>query len=255
MRQISFVVKFVFAAVCCCSFAYGQDSNHVQYAKTDSSSQQSALNNALNYFYASLGKQSPLYNGTEYYFYDPIIKGSAYFLDVKAFTPGSVYYNGALYKNVPMLYDTYSDKVVVLLYNHFSKFSLVNEKVKSFDFLEHHFININADTLNNNSVIRSGFYDEVYGGKTQVLVRWTKDIQISTGGVLGPESYFNPTKHYYIRKANVYYTVTGKGSLIDILRDKKKEVQQYIKANKIKFRQDPEEAMVKIASYYDHLIN
>src|SRR6185437_6676913 len=254
MKKISLLVKFVFLAVWCCSFAYGQEGSRAQFARADSSSQQNAFNNALTYFYASVGKQSQLYNGTEYYFYDPIIKGTAYFLDVKAFTAGSVYYNGTLYKNVPMLYDTYSDKVVVLLYNHFSKFSLVNEKVKSFDFLDHHFVNINADTLNNNSVIKSGFYDELYDGKTQVLVRWSKDIQTSTGGQTN-ESYFNAKKEYFIRKKNIYYSFSGKGSFLSILKDKKKELQQYIKANQINFRKEPEEAMVKVASYYDHLTN
>jgi len=82
-----------------------------------------------------------------------------------------------------------------------------------------------------------------------------KNIQTSTSGILGPEAYFNPVKDYYVRKNNTYYSFSGQGSLLDVLKDKKKEIQQYIKANQIKFRQDPEEAMVKIASYYDHLTN
>ena len=226
-----------------------------QTAPVDSSSQQSAFNNALILYYASIGNQSPLYNGPEYYFYDPIIKGSAYFMDVKAFTPGSVFYDGALYNGVPMIYDLYSDKVAVLLYNHFSKFSLINDKVKSFDFLDHHFINIIVDTINNKGDLKSGFYDQLYKGKTQVLVRRTKDIQQSTGGVLGPESYFNLKTSYFFKKDNVYYSIGGEGSLLDVLKDKKKELQQYIRANKIKFHREPEDAMVKIASYYDHLTN
>jgi hypothetical protein len=221
----------------------------------DSSSQQNALNNTLKFFSASIGKQSPLFNGAEYYFYDPHIKGNAYFLEARAFVPGAVFYDGELFTGVPMLYDIYSDKVVVLLYNHFSKFSLVNEKVKSFDLLDHHFVNINADTLVNNSIIKSGFYDELYNGKTQVLVKRSKNIQTATSGILGPESYFNLVKNYYLRKNKVYYSITGKGSMIDVLKDRKKQIQQYIKANQIKFRRDPEEAMVKIASYYDHLTN
>src|ERR1700741_4391181 len=86
-----------------------------QAAPGDSSSQQNALNNTLSLFYSSLGKQSPLYNGTEYYFYDPTIKGNAYYDDVNAFTPGSVYYDNVHFSGVPMLYDIYGDQVVVLL--------------------------------------------------------------------------------------------------------------------------------------------
>jgi len=223
-----------------------------QTTRADSSSQQNALNGTVNFFYTAIGKQSPLYNGAEYNFYDPIITGNAYYADVKAFTPGTVNYNGITFNQVPMLYDIYSDDVVVLLYNHFTKFTLVKEKVTSFDYLDHHFININADTLAANAGITSGYYDELYRGRSQVLVKRSKNIQ-TTAGQTSIESYFNPAKTYYLRKNNIYYTITGKGSMLDVLKDKKKQLQQYIRTSQINFRKEPEEAMVKIASYYDQL--
>lgn len=223
-----------------------------QGAKPDSSSQQGALNGTLSVFYASIGKQSSLYNGTEYTYYDPLITGNAYFSDVKAFAPGVVNYNGITFSQVPMLYDIYSDQIVVLLYNHFTKFALVKEKVTSFDYLDHHFVNIDADTLANNTVLQSGYYDELYNGKTQVLAKRSKNIQTAAGQTT-LESYFNPVKSYYIRKNNVYYEISSKSSMLDVLKDKKKLVQQYIRASQLNFRRDPEEAMVKIASYYDQI--
>src|ERR1700744_3244078 len=78
----------------------------------DTGSQQNAVKNARTLFYASVGKQSSLYNGTEYYLYDPNIKGNAYYADVNAFTPGSVTYNNTHFDGVPMLYDVYGDQVV-----------------------------------------------------------------------------------------------------------------------------------------------
>jgi len=223
-----------------------------QVAGTDSSSQQGALTSTLSVFYASIGKQSPLYNGTEYTFYDPIVTGNAYFSDVKAFTPASLVYNGILFNQVPILYDIYSDQVVVLLYNHFTKFALVKEKVSSFDYLGRHFININADTLANNTVIQSGFYNELYNGKTQVLAKSSKNIQ-TTSGQNSIETYFNLSKSYYVRKNGTYYSVSGKGSMLDVLKDKKKQLQQYIRASQLNFRKEPEEAMVEVTSYYDQL--
>jgi hypothetical protein len=142
----------------------------------------------------------------------------------------------------------------VLLYNHFSKFSLVNQKVKSFDFLDHHFVNINADTLGVNTIIKTGFYDELYGGKSQVLVKRSANLQTTPGGAGGPETYFNLTVDYYVRKNNTYYPISSQGSLLSVFKDKKKELQQYIRSNEIKYRKEPEDAMVKIATYYDHLI-
>jgi len=248
--------KFAYLSSILCFISIITSKNScAQAAHSDSSSQQNALNNAINLFNVSLGNQSQLYNGPEYYFYDPLIKGNAYFSDVNAFNPGSVYYNGVFCSGIQLLYDLYKDEVVVLLYNHFSKYTLVKDKVKSFDFLNHHFINIDADTISNNSVIKSGFYDELYSGKTQVLVKRSKNIQTNTSGLSGPESYFNPVTDYYFRKGHNYYTISGQGSLLDILKDRKKELQQYIRSSNIKFHKDPEDAMVKIATYYDHLTN
>jgi hypothetical protein len=176
-------------------------------------------------------------------------------MEINAFTPGSVYYDGLYYTGVPMLYDLYSDEVAVLLYNHYSKFSLIKYRVKSFDFLDHHFINIDADTVNKGSGIKSGYYDELYNGKTEVLVKHSKSVQTNTGGITASERYYSPSRNFYIRKNKVYYSVSSQGSLVDIFKDKKKELQQYVKANQIRFRRDPEEAMVKVATYYDHLTN
>jgi hypothetical protein len=231
-------------------------NSFAQVVRGDSSSQQYAFNNAVTMFHASLGNQSPLYNGPEYYFYDPLIKGNAYFLDVNAFTPGTVLYDGDSYNNVQMLYDLYSDNVAVLLYNHFSKFFLIKEKVTSFDFLDHHFVNIIADTIKDNKAeIKSGYYDELYNGKLEILVKRSKSIQTTTGGIQRVERYFTPSSDFYLKKNNTYYSISGQGALLNALKDRKKDLEQFIKKSQIKFRREPEEAMVKIATYYDRLTN
>lgn len=225
-----------------------------QSAHVDSSSQQNALNNTVNLFYSSIGKQSPLYNGTEAYPYDPVLKGNAYYADVNSFTPSSVFYDNVHFSGVPLLYDIYGDQLVVLLYNHFTKYTLIKSKVSSFDLLNHHFIRIDTVTFLNNPIIKPGYYDELYGGRVQILGRHSKNIQTTSSGQ-NSESYFNYTKDYFIRKNNIYHSFSGEGGLLSVLKDKKKELQKYIKDNQIKYRTDPEEAMVKIASYYDHLTN
>lgn len=226
-----------------------------QISAADSGSQQSALKNAIALYNTSLGYQAPIFTGPEYYSYPPYIKGTAWFLDVNAFTPGAVYYDGTLYNHIAMLYDLNTDQIAIMLPNHVSKFTLIKERVKSFDFLNNHFINIDADTLNNNTVIKSGYYDQLYNGKLEILAKYSKSIQTSTSSISGLENYFSLSKDYYIKKDNSYHTINSQGALLDILKDKKKELKQYIKANKIRYRDNPEEAMVKIATYYDHLTN
>jgi len=226
-----------------------------QFVNRDSSSQQDAFNNAVTFYYSSVGKQAGIFNGPEYNLYDPLIKGNAYFSDVNTFTPGSIYYNGVFYKDVPMLYDIYIDDVVTLLYNHSSIYSLLKEKVAGFNFLNHHFVNINSDTLGSKSNIKSGFYDQLYAGKCEILVKYEKSIQSSVGSFNTPEDYFRGSTKWFLRKNNIYYSFDGQGTLLNLLVDKKKELKQYIRSNQIKFQDKPEEAMVKIVFYYDHLPN
>ncbi|MEZ2339067.1 hypothetical protein AB6735_25705 [Mucilaginibacter sp. RCC_168] len=201
---------------------------------------------------SAIGQQSRLYNGPEYELYNPAIKGTAYFQDINKFTPGTVTYDGLFFKDVPMMYDLNKDVVVVLLYNKFSMYTLLNERVERFDLLNHHFVNTLSDSLHTNNGIDPGFYDELYHGHVVVLAKYSKSIQTNSGSN-AIETYFSQRKSFYLKKGNNYYSISGQGALLDILKDKKKELQQYIKTKKIKYRKAPEEAMVAIAGRYDEL--
>jgi len=225
-----------------------------QTAVPDTLKQQPAYANAVRLYNAALGNQSPLYTGPEYNFYDPIIKGSPFLLESNSFSTGAVFYDNVQYTGVPLLYDMYADKLVALLYNNFAKYMLIKERVKTFDINAHHFVHIVVDsTAAKKPVIKSGYYDERYNGKIAVLVKRGKTIQTISGGLIAAESSFNISTDYFLKKEDTYYSISGESSLLNVLKDYKKELQQYIKSNKIKFRKSPEDAMVKIATYYDHL--
>ena len=44
---------------------------------------------------------------------------------------------------------------------------------------------------------------------------------------------FDQSVKYYIRKEGVYYTVRSKGSVLKVLKSKKKELARYIKRRKL----------------------
>jgi len=218
--------------------------------KTDST----GLHQVIANYNTAIDQQSHLYNGPEYEFYDPIIKGNAYVFDIKTFSPGNVNYNGILYNNVPMMYDINKDVIVILLYNHFTKISLLSTRVSEFWLLDHHFVHINSDSTGR-AALTTGFYDQLYAGhNTQILVRREKSIQTTTGSST-VESFFHETKGYYVKKGANYLSFSSKGALLDIFKDKKKELRQYIKTNNIDFRENFELAITNVASYYDQLTN
>jgi hypothetical protein len=224
------------------------------YVSAQTSTDSTGLSLVIANYNTAIGQQSHLYNGPEYEFYDPLIKGNAYVFDNKSFTPGSVKYGTAVYRDIPMLYDLNKDVVVVLLYNHFTKFSLLNERVHEFWLLNHHFIRLNADSTGK-AALATGFYDQLYQGKNiGIIVKRAKSIQTSTGNNT-IESFFSETKNYYVKKGNNYLSFSGKGGLLDIFKDKKKELRQYIKTNNLDFRENLEQAIVSAATYYDHITN
>ena len=214
--------------------------------------QTNVYENVKQDFYKKIGAQSRLYNGMQYDAYDPHIKGNACYNDVDSLHAGSVFYDGYQYNNVKMLYDIYKDELVILIYNQFMRISLISEKVRDFNLLDQHFIYVKNDQANSNS-LKSGFYDELYGGKIQVLSKKTKSIQNSTDYTGNIIPYYSPAKDYYLFKNGKYYTVNSEGAFIDALGDHKKEVKQFEKSNDIKFKKAPEQAMAAIAAYYDHL--
>ncbi|MDO3645072.1 hypothetical protein [Mucilaginibacter sp. L3T2-6] len=226
-----------------------------QAARADSSSQQVAFNNAVAFYNNALNIQAPVYSGPEYYFYDPHIKGNAYYQDSNGFSKGSVYFDGTLYNNMSLLYDVNTDQLVGLFPNHISKFILHKEKVTAFDYLGSHFINISKDTLPDNTALEPAYYRQLYAGKSEVLARYTKSMQTSTSTSNLVEYYFSVKNYFYIRKNNVFHSVSGKGSVLSLFKERKAALRKFIKDNNIDFKDKPEEAMVKVANWYDHLSN
>jgi hypothetical protein len=217
----------------------------------DSSAYEAALTNITNRFYQGVGEQSRLYNGLVYDSYDSSIKGSPYLDDIDAWRPGSVEYDGQNFENVSMIYDLYTDQLVVLLYNHASPIALIADKVSNFDLHQRHFVRV----PNSNGGIKAGFYEQLYGGKSQLIKR-TEKLLKSTSGRNGRERFFVPFKDvpdYYIKKGAIYYKVSSQSSVLDLFADKKKELKQYIKDKHLQFDDLRELALTSVTAYYDSI--
>jgi len=207
---------------------------------------QTAIDSAVASYHQFTGKRSRLLNGLEYTGYTKI-EGHAYFLDDQWQT-GSVVYDGLVYNNIPMQYDLLKDFVVVLHPDGYPAFRLFNEKVTEFTLARHRFIRIVRDSLSL-SPLATGYYDELYNGKLLVLAKRTKLIDERVSDKL--DRMFIAKNYYYIRKDGVFYSVKSYKDLLTILKDRSKEIRQYLRKNKIKYRKAKENAIVKAAAYYD----
>ncbi len=201
------------------------------------------------YYHQAINQASGLYNGIEYQFHAPNIVGNAFFLN-NDWNQGSVVYEQVLYPKVPLRYDLVEDQLIALSYTEVLPYVLNRDKVQSFNIANHHFVYVPADSLQKS--FDSGFYEQLYNGKTEVLVRRTETIS-TTSGLTSLESKYNGKTRYYIMNKGLFYDVSGNGSVVSALKDKKREVQQFIKTNHIKAQKNPVEALVQIAAYYDTL--
>lgn len=237
--------KFVALLLC---FVAALVSAKAQNSIPDSASP-AFIAHAGNEYNPFIEKQSRLYNGIEHLGYSFRIKGYAYFMQNQLQT-GTVVYDELEFTNVPMLYDLLKDQVIVQHFNRFTKIGLVSQKVKEFTLLNHHFIRLEGDSLSASPII-TGFYDVLYDGHITMLVKREKYIEETIKDEL--EREFQPRDFYFIKKEGTYYAVKNYKGLLAILNDRSKEVKQYLRRNRIKYRKGPENAILKAIVYYDSL--
>jgi len=241
---------YYYKAVCCFALIFLCQIASAQ-SESDSLVYENAVASLGNRFYQGVGEQSRLYNGLVYDSYDSSIKGSPYLDDIDTWRAGSVIYDGEDFSNVSMIYDLYTDQLVVMLFNHASPLALIAEKVTAFDLHDRHFVRI----VNTN--LKTGYYEQLYGGRSQVLKKIEKLLK-SASGSTGRSRYFvlaHDVPDYFIKKGNTYYKVGTRNDVLDLLIDKKKELKQYIKDKHIQFDDFPEQSLALLTKYYDSLTN
>jgi hypothetical protein len=242
------VLRSILLLICTCFTCLGTSFAQSAY-KADANSPAYKAELSFN---SAIKQQSRLYNGPAYPDYAPSVDGSANFQNATTFANGVVVYQGFRFENVPLMYDIHQDKLVSLL-SRFSKYSFVSENVTEFYLNDHHFKYITV-LDSTKSVIKSGFYDLIHDGKSKVYVRRTKSMQYSLENKL-IRYYFIPKTTYYIERNEQYSTISGEGSFLNYFKDRKPELKKLLREKNIKFRKQPEAAMVLLASYYESLTN
>jgi hypothetical protein len=216
----NYILSLFFCATVLCS------QNVFAQALKDTVGNKALFAKVEDKFDEDIGPQSHLYNGIDYSGYSHSIQGNAYFLDKGDMNNGSVFFDGFLYKNVPLLYDIYTDQLITEPYKSVLKLQLLKTRIRYFNLLGHHFIYIEKDPANPTSV-SSGFYDELYNGKIRVLAYRSKNTQTTLSFNNPNNTYFDYTIDYYIYKNGNYYKVSNKGSFLKVLQDKKRELNKY----------------------------
>lgn len=227
---------------------FGLKATYAQQVQTDAGN--AAFGKVETFFLGAVKQQSLLYNGKVYQTYGSKVDGYATFQDL-GLVNGEVTYNNVRYSNVPLQYDLYIDKVVSVLYDQRSMFSLNSEQVKDFYIKNHHFVYLNVDSSSLASDIKTGFFEVIHDGEIKIFAKRIKKLQFTTNKDV--PYYFNPKTSYFLWKDHKYYEFSGESGLLNLFKDKKKELRQQLSANKISYKNNPEQAMALMASYYESL--
>ena len=243
MRILKIIAALFFINTVFPGFIHGQ-----QAADTSIAMQQQK--NALTLYYNALDIQSGLYNGSEYIVYVSLLKDGHPYLDTAQLTTGSVFYDGLLYQNVPMLYDIVKDELIVQHFNKVFYVQLVQSKVENFNILGRKFIHLGKDSIQKGN-IKNGFYELLYDGQIKLYARRTKTIQEFIPDMQVERRVFAANR-YFIYKDNVFNEVFNQASVLKILADKKAGLTQALRKQHIKFRKQKETAMKLMLHQYEN---
>lgn len=228
----------------CCSFIVMEGI--AQSAKPDTAFLTSAKEHQYAMYDRYIYGQSRLYNGSEYRDFFSRNDEHPYFA-VDDWSYGDILYDEELYRNVPLFYDLYHDKIITEHILNGSKLELVSEKVMRFSIAGHTFVRLKKDET---GTISEGFHDLLYDGINKVYCRREKQLQqkIESNTII---ARFEEKNRIFILKNGVYFPVKKKGSVLAVFSDRKQELKAFLKKNKIVFGADREKAIVRLAEHYD----
>lgn len=240
------ITKAFWLILLCCDlsfFAKGQSPDSLS---------QTAYDSALSVYHTYMTPETHLFRGDEYVVYVQLLKEGYPYFGENSRRKGSVYYDGIFYKDVYLYLDLVSGQVIMNDVFNVFKIALITNLVDSFSIEDHFFIRL-RDSLNP-SQPRNGFYEELYKGHILLLKREKKTIEedlYSSDHALrfikGADS------SYYLKTGNVYHAVNNSRSLLNVLKDHKKDVKIFIRTHHLSMRKDRENTLIKVTAWYDSL--
>jgi hypothetical protein len=191
-----------------------------------------------------------LYNGRVWRNLYQQIDGSQ-FLFSSEFLSGSVTIDGRTFdsKNLKFKLDIVNDELLILTDRNTTlqlnkeivdRFTLIYEE-KPFRFKK-----LEADSLN----MLSGYANVLYDGKTSLYVKYKKEIRLRNS--TGEKDTFIQSHRIYVMKEGILHTVNNKASLLKLLNDRKEELKDFIRANKIHISRNSPESIAPVVAFYDN---
>jgi len=195
----------------------------------------------------------PLLNGPEYYI--PFKGFSSHpFYGESAPAAGWVEYDGDLYAGVQLLYDIFSDELVLKYLRQDGLISMIQldkARVSAFEVRGHHFEHRNV--TNASARLSPGFYDILFkGDRFEFAVKRVKETKLESVDVVN----FDQADRFYLVQNDQWSPISGLGSFNRLLvsKERQQKLKSFVRSNHIKLRKKNDEDLRKIGSYCQTLI-
>lgn len=189
-----------------------------------------------------------LVQGRVYFSLYPRIEGSQYLLN--EWSLGNIRMQNRGYQEVPLLYDIYSDDLILLHLqeNSFNLIKLVKEYIQGFSLGDRRFINLTY-SLYNETGLKMGFYELLYEADISFLSK--RRYLLKTENAI---SSFDRKDLKYLIKEGQGYRITNKRSLIAAMGEsRKKTIYSFLKKQKIFLKKANDQQLVQLAKYLNTL--
>jgi hypothetical protein len=221
-----------------CNLLYSQSS----------SSENTAVDHAMRIYAQATGDQAPYFNGIQYRRYPNYIHYGHPFFIADSLVSGTVTFDGVTYENVKLQYDEVNDELITTDLQGDNLVQLFKQKISAFSIGPHIFINLSQ------TYPRAGYYRVLYNGKSQILAKESKSIQVKPGRITAEtERSVNSATDYYLKTDKGYEKFNRLNAFLSLLGDKRKQVAGFIRDKKLRTRTDREDLYYQAASFFDQL--
>lgn len=195
------------------------------------------------------GNHAALFAGKEQMKYPISMENHPFFIQQEPFK-SFLRYDGVDYPVVDIKWDTYKDEVIVVTEDKRYNVVLIPERFVEAHFENYHLLYLNSKDFE--KAPQSGYYLNLYDNELRVLERRTAALNEKPHNqrMIG---YFTFVRRFYIQKGSVFYAVKNRASVLKVLKDKKKELKQFSKENKLDFSSNPEIAIPALVKEYERL--
>ncbi|MEO5564951.1 MAG: hypothetical protein ABIR18_16005, partial [Chitinophagaceae bacterium] len=153
------------------------------------------------------------------------------------------------YDNIFIKYDLVADQVIITPNDQGGLFiALFSPRVKEFSFSGMKIVRFTK--TNFGAGMPEGFYQELATGKVKAYTKTMKFLEEKVD-ITGISRRFDQRVRHYIFKDGKYHVIRNKKTLLSVLKEHKREVQQYLGSLKMKYKYNPEQNITAAVNIYN----